>query len=230
MVSTDSNGSNVPATPSRKEHRRRSWFGLVTPKRKERVSVMPTTAEPPSTLDGNMDGMEELEATPIRPSPGDAFVSRQWPVTDEDEQEDDSDREGTVRRKSSKSRPKQSLFTDDRGGDESPVRMKDMTTLAILSRNNTVKPVRALIGPHSNADASTETFLISRLLSDCQRQLVVGRRASRSASAHLGLDTIESASALVVGQRKDAPCPLVRCTVALRQFACEQTTPSTPTP
>ncbi|CAK9783556.1 hypothetical protein CC85DRAFT_287798 [Cutaneotrichosporon oleaginosum] len=146
MVSTGSNGSNAPSTPTRKENRRRSWFGLVTPKRRERVSVMAPAPEHPEQPERpeypehpeDRGRMEELEPTPPVKRSGDAFP-RQHSTTDDEES--DSDREGTVRRKS-KTRPK--LLTED--GDheheqrEQPVRMKDMATLAILSRNNTVKP------------------------------------------------------------------------------------------
>lgn len=181
MVSSDPHGSNMPATPSRKD-RRRSWFGLVTPKRKERASVMAPAVEPPSNLDGAMDRVEELEATPIRQSPDDNLVQRRRPWTvanddDDDEEEDDyddSDLEGTVRRKS---KPQ---LVDDRGNGEGPVRMKDMATLAILSRNNTVKPVctiRNLILQY--ADFTEETLPVLGLLSFGKRQLVVARRPQR---------------------------------------------------
>ncbi|BEI90159.1 uncharacterized protein CcaverHIS019_0302290 [Cutaneotrichosporon cavernicola] len=99
---------------------------------------MAPAPELPVTAD-DAGRMEELEATPpVRTgtSTGDAF-SRQYPTTYDEEP--DSDREGTVRRKS-KSKPKPLLVDDEEQDDEEPVRMKDMATLAILSRNNTDKP------------------------------------------------------------------------------------------
>jgi hypothetical protein len=95
---------------------------------------MPTAPEHPDEPAADAAGrMEELD-TPVKSS-GDAFP-RQYPPTDDEA----SDYEGTVRRKS-KSKPKP-LVNDDQD-DDAPVRMKDMATLAILSRNNTVKPVRS---------------------------------------------------------------------------------------
>lgn len=97
---------------------------------------MPSAPEHPTTPH-DAGRVEELEATPVRPgtSAGDAFSHR---CSSPFEEEADLDREGTVRRKS-KSKPKP-LVDDEEQDEQAPVRMKDMATLAILSRNDTLKP------------------------------------------------------------------------------------------
>ncbi|KAL1410011.1 hypothetical protein Q8F55_004013 [Vanrija albida] len=70
MVVTDTVTKGlVPATPTKKESRRRSWFGLVTPTRnKERAAVIKASV-PPVTPPKD-EAVEELDVTPVRPSAG----------------------------------------------------------------------------------------------------------------------------------------------------------------
>lgn len=120
----------TPSTPSKKANRRRSWFGLVTPTRRDKgdrsVSAGPTIPSRPTE-----DSIEELDITPKRRSV--EYLRRGW--NDDDMMFDvDSDWEGTGTMRVRRQREEQN---------ESPGRrQRDLATLAILSRNNTVKPVR----------------------------------------------------------------------------------------
>lgn len=130
----------APATPDRK---RRTWFGLVTPTRKDQrrtatLSRQPQPAAPAApTTPSNSNGLEELDATPDAKAINRTPVQNQRQWNDEDhlgsERDWDSDQEGTVRYKGSRIKA---------NSEDEPIRMKDMATLATLTRNNTVKPVR----------------------------------------------------------------------------------------
>lgn len=151
MVSTDASPGPsaasslaAPATPLRKE-RRRSWFGLVTPKRKDHhAPVFAATREIlPDSADSSTDDLEELDVGATGPRRGSdsttrRVVPRPWADT-EDDSDFDSDLEGTVRRPPSSLHMSQPYQTSSDDGGRP--RQKDLTTLAILSRSNTVKPV-----------------------------------------------------------------------------------------
>lgn len=135
----------APATPDR--NKRRTWFGLVTPTRKDQrrtatLSRQPQPAAAPTpTTPSNSNGLEELDATPDAKAINKTPVQNQRQWNDEDqlgsERDWDSDQDGTVRYKGSRIKA---------NSEDEPIRMKDMATLATLTRNNTVKPVR-ILGP-----------------------------------------------------------------------------------
>ncbi|EJT51351.1 ARF guanyl-nucleotide exchange factor [Trichosporon asahii var. asahii CBS 2479] len=129
----------APATPDR--NKRRTWFGLVTPTRKDQrrtatLSHQPQPAAAPTpTTPSNSNGLEELDATPDAKAINKTPVQNQRQWNDEDqlgsERDWDSDQDGTVRYKGSRIKA---------NSEDEPIRMKDMATLATLTRNNTVKP------------------------------------------------------------------------------------------
>lgn len=150
-VAAKSSTLSAPATPDR--NKRRTWFGLVTPTRRDqrRTATLsrqpqPATTSTPSTP-SNSNGVEELDATPDAKAVNRTPVQnqRQWNAEDQlgSERDWDSDQEGTVRYKGSRIKA---------NSEDEPIRMKDMATLATLTRNNTVKPVR-ILGPQDGCPA-----------------------------------------------------------------------------
>lgn len=146
----------APATPDR--NKRRTWFGLVTPTRKDQRRTATFSRQPQSqaqlqpqtqpqtqpaapiapTTPSRSNGLEELDLTPDAKAINSTPVPHQRYRSDDDqpgsERDWDSDQEGTVRCRGD-SRIKAN-------SEDEPIRMKDMATLATLTRNNTVKPVR----------------------------------------------------------------------------------------
>lgn len=67
----------IPSTPSRKD-RRRSWFGLVTPTRKDKAQAQQRSVSATAALPAAQeDEVEELDATPQRRSAEES--RRAWP-------------------------------------------------------------------------------------------------------------------------------------------------------
>lgn len=145
-----------PSTPDRQK--RRTWLGFVTPTRRDqrrnanlssRQPQPQPQPQPPSQPQPQAqaqpttpNGLEELDATPDAKAINKTRVPFQRPWNDEDhfgsERDWDSDQDGTVRYKGSRIKA---------NSEDEPIRMKDMATLATLTRNNTVKPVRILRPP-----------------------------------------------------------------------------------